>query len=78
MFRRSLLMAALVAGLTNMTGFPMKPVTREEPTGSRGRRGGKGKGRTGASKAVHAPRHSQRDHGKTARRRRRAAALRRG
>lgn len=56
---------------------PRLPTSNPIPSG-RPRRGGKGKGRMGASKAFHAPTHTQRDHGKAARRRRRAARLRRG
>lgn len=79
MFRRSAFFAALAAGLVTITGFGAQQAPRDSATTSQPHRGsGKGKGRPGARKPYHAPRHAQRNHGKPARRRRRAAALRRG
>lgn len=79
MFRRSMFFTALAAGLATITGFGARQSPRDSAPASRPHRGsGKGKGRPGARKAFHAPLHTQRHHGKPARRRRRAAALRRG
>jgi len=71
--------AALAAGLATLTGFGETKASSDSWTTNQPHRGsGKGKGRIGARKPYHAPRHTQRDTGKRARRRRRAAALRRG
>jgi hypothetical protein len=79
MFRRSAFFAALATGLASITGFGAQLAHRDDATPNQPHRGsGKGKGRIGARKPFHAPRHTQRDTGKRARRRRRAAALRRG
>jgi len=79
MFRRSAFFAALATGLATITGFGTQQATSDNATPNPPHRGsGKGKGRIGARKPFHAPRHTRRDTGKRARRRRRAAALRRG
>jgi len=79
MYQRSAFFAALAAGLATITGFGAHRTPNDSERTSAPHRGsGKGKGRSGARKPFHAPRHTQRDTGKRARRRRRAAALRRG
>lgn len=79
MFRRSMFFSALVASLGMLTGFGAQKPPSDHATTSQPHRGsGKGKGRSGASRPVMHVRHTQRNHGKPARRRRRAAALRRG
>lgn len=78
MFRRSMMMAGLFAALAGVTGWPLKSVQDQAAPSPRRQRSGKGGGRLGARKATHAKPHTQRDHGKAARRRRRRANLRRG
>jgi hypothetical protein len=80
MLRRTTFVAALAAGLAALAGFgPAAKAPSDHCTAHQPHRGsGKGKGRIGARKPFHAPRHTRRDTGKRARRRRRAAALRRG
>lgn len=78
MFQRSTLIAALLAGMARLTGWPVHREAQNDRTAHPGRHNGKGKGRHGARKPFHTSRHTQRCHGKPARHRRRAAALRRG
>ena len=80
MYRRSAFFAALAAGLASIGArFAALKAPSVHTTPNQPHRGsGKGKGRPGARKPYHAPRHTQRHHGKPARHRRRAAALRRG
>lgn len=79
MYRRSAFFAALAVGLASITGFGAQQAPRDSGAPNQPHRGsGKGKGRPGARKPFHAPLHTQRHHGKPARRRRRAPALRRG
>lgn len=79
MYVRKRLSSFVSIALALLSGMHMPRLMDQDKTpNARARRGGKGKGRIGASKAYHAPRHTQRNHGKAARRRRRVMHLRRG
>lgn len=81
MLRRTNLIHSLLLGLTSLVNWPafragQQATSQQASMPHRGH--GKGKVRMGASRAFHAPTYTQRDYGKAARRRRRAARLRRG
>lgn len=78
MFKRSMLPALLLAGIGALSPMRTAPPIEHTPAGGRSRHSGKGKGRHGARKPVQHVRTARPAAGKAARRRRRAANLRRG
>lgn len=80
MFRRSALMLGLAAGFAAVGNWLQSPVIHlpNAEGAPRHRRGGKGRGRSGARKPSQAPLRHGGTHTKAARARRRALRLRRG